>query len=302
MKSFLQNERDASPSQTSASPLPPNRDEKSKIIARLKESFSRGKTPAFQEAKKAQPKHVPASQGLLQMFAGFSASSRKKILLDKESEDGSEVDERNSPLAGRKLEKSNEDTDSGLGSISAKSDGGLSRTPEAGLHFRTESAAGTSKGESRLFSREIQSSEGGSSGVFWPSEPNQSEDDGLARQATSSPKAKRFKIRQPLSPKANFSPMTPEQDSGAQPLYDVPVKMAKRTVSLAMPWSNLTDRIQRQMKRQETEGEMLKFRKFRAKINPGENKTAEDELRKEIRYGSSESQKYLLCPASGQWS
>ncbi|XP_013909697.1 PREDICTED: mismatch repair endonuclease PMS2, partial [Thamnophis sirtalis] len=283
MKSFLQNERDASPLETSACPLPPNRDEKSKIIARLKESFSRGKTPAFQEAKKAQPNHVPASQGLLQMFAGFSASSRKKILLHEESEDGSEVDGRNSPLAGRKLEKSDEDTDSGLGSISAESDGGLSRTPETAVHFRTESAAGSSGGEPRLFSGEIQSSEGGSGGVFWPSEPNQSEGDGFARQATSSPKAKRFKIRQPLSPKANFSAMTSEQDSGAQPLYDVPVKTARRTVSLAVPWSTLTNRIQKQLKRQETEGEMLKFRKFRAKINPGENKTAEDELRKEIR-------------------
>ncbi|ETE59428.1 Mismatch repair endonuclease PMS2, partial [Ophiophagus hannah] len=252
------------------------------IIARLKESFSRGKTSAFQETEKAQPKHRPANQGMFQMFAAFSASPRKKILPNQESEGGSKVDSRDSLLAGRKLEKSNEDTDSGLGSVSAESDGGLS-TPETGVHFRAESAAGSSNREAHFLSAEIQSSECGSSGVSRPSEPNRSEEGGFSRRATSPPKAKRFKIRQSLSPKANFSAATPEQDSGAQPLYDIPVKMEKRTVPLAFSWSTLADRIQRQIKHQETEGEMLKFRQFKAKISPEENKTAEDELRKEIR-------------------
>ncbi|XP_034294678.1 mismatch repair endonuclease PMS2 [Pantherophis guttatus] len=283
LKSFLQNEGEASPSETSTRPFSPNRDETSTIIARLKESVSRGKTFALRETERAQPKHRPTtSQGIFQMLAGFSASPRKKILLNEGSEDGSEVDSRNSPLAGRKLEKPNEDTDSGLGSVSAESDGGLS-TPETAVHFRAESAGDSSKEKSSVSSGEIQSSECGSSGVFLPSEPNQNEEGGFSRQAASSPKAKRFKISQPLSPKAHFSAMTPEQDSDAQPLYDVPVKMEKRTVPLAVSWSSLTGRIQRQIKRQETEGEMLKFRKFRAKISPGENKTAEDELRKEIR-------------------
>ncbi|KAG8145658.1 hypothetical protein E2320_012142 [Naja naja] len=273
---------EAPPLDSSTSPLPPNRGEKSEIIARLKESFSLGKTSAFQETEKAQPKHRPANQGMFQMFAAFSASPRKKMLLNQESEDGSEVDSRDSTLAGRKLGESNEDTDSGLGSVSAESDGGLS-TPETGIHFRAESAAGSSNREPHFLSADIQSSECGSSGVSRPLEPDGSEEGGFSRQATSPPKAKRFKICQSLSPKANFSAATPEQDSGAQPLYDVPVKMEKRTVPLAFSWSTLTDRIQRQIKRQETEGEMLKFRQFKAKISPEENKMAEDELRKEIR-------------------
>uniref|UniRef100_A0A8C6Y2D6 Mismatch repair endonuclease PMS2 n=1 Tax=Naja naja TaxID=35670 RepID=A0A8C6Y2D6_NAJNA len=255
LKSFLRNEKEAPPLDSSTSPLPPNRGEKSEIIARLKESFSLGKTSAFQETEKAQPKHRPANQGMFQM---------------------------DSTLAGRKLGESNEDTDSGLGSVSAESDGGLS-TPETGIHFRAESAAGSSNREPHFLSADIQSSECGSSGVSRPLEPDGSEEGGFSRQATSPPKAKRFKICQSLSPKANFSAATPEQDSGAQPLYDVPVKMEKRTVPLAFSWSTLTDRIQRQIKRQETEGEMLKFRQFKAKISPEENKMAEDELRKEIR-------------------
>ncbi|XP_026543153.1 mismatch repair endonuclease PMS2 [Notechis scutatus] len=282
LESFLRNEKEVSPLESSTSPLPPNRGEKSEIIARLKESFSRGKTSAFQETEKAQPKHRPANQGMFQMFAAFSASPRKKILPSEESEDGSKVDSGDSMFAGRKLEKSNEDTDSGLGSVSAESDGGLS-TPETGVHFRAESAVGSSNREPRCLGAEIQSSECGSSGLSCPSEPNRSEEDGFSQRATSPPKAKRFKILQSLSPKANLSAATPEQDSGAQPLYDIPVKMEKRTVPLAFSWSTLTDRIQRQIKRQETEGEMLKFRQFKAKISPEENKMAEDELRKEIR-------------------
>uniref|UniRef100_A0A8C5WT07 PMS1 homolog 2, mismatch repair system component n=1 Tax=Laticauda laticaudata TaxID=8630 RepID=A0A8C5WT07_LATLA len=282
LKSFLRNKKEVSPLESSTSPLPSNRGEKSEIIARLKESFSRGKTSAFQETEKAHPKHRPANQGMFQMFAAFSASPQKKILPNEESEDRSKVDSRDSMFAGRKLEKSNEDIDSGLGSVSAESDGGLS-TPETGVHFRAKSAAGSSNQEPRCLGAEIQSSECGSSGLSCPSEPNRSEEGDFSQRATSPPKAKRFKILQSFSPKANLSAATPEQDSGMQPLYDIPVKMEKRMVPLAFSWSTLMNRIQRQIKCQETEGEMLKFRQFKAKISPEENKMAEDELRKEIR-------------------
>ncbi|KAL7979226.1 hypothetical protein Chor_015250 [Crotalus horridus] len=272
---------EASPLETSTSPSPPDRNETSKIhlaVARLKESFSRGQTSAFQDSEKAQPKERPPNLGLRQMFAGFSASPRKKTMPGKASEDGNEVISRKSSLAGRKLENSTEDTDSGLGSVSAESDGGFGPS-EMGVRFRAESMAGSPKGEPPVFSGEIQSSDGGSSGVFCPSEPNQGkEDNSFSQPATFSPKAKRFKIHQAISP--NFSERTAEQDS--QPLYDIPVKLEKRTVPLALTWSTLADRIRRQIKRQETEGEMLKCRKFRAKISPEENKMAEDELRKEI--------------------
>ncbi|KAK9393142.1 mismatch repair endonuclease PMS2 [Crotalus adamanteus] len=281
LKSVPQNEKEASPLETSTSPSPPDRNETSKIhlaVARLKESFSRGQTSAFQDSEKAQPKGRPPNLGLRQMFAGFSASPRKKTMPGKASEDGNEVISRKSSLAGRKLENSTEDTDSGLGSVSAESDGGFG-PPEMGVRFRAESMAGSPKGEPPVFSGEIQSSDSGSSGVFCPSEPKQGkEDNSFSQPATFSPKAKRFKIHQAISP--SFSERTAEQDS--QPLYDIPVKLEKRTVPLALTWSTLADRIRRQIKRQETEGEMLKCRKFRAKISPEENKMAEDELRKEI--------------------
>lgn len=201
----------------------------------------------------------------------------------KASEDENEGVCRKSSLAGRKSENSAEDADSGLGSVSTESDGGFG-TPEMGADFRAKSTARSPKGEPRVFSGEIQSSDGGPSGVFGPSEPNQGQEDCFSLPATFSPKAKRFKVNQALSPKANFSERTPEQDS--PPLYDIPVKMEKRTVPLAITWGTLAGRIRKQIKRQETEGERLKFRKFRAKISPEENKMAEDELRKEIRYCS----------------
>ncbi|KAM6423910.1 mismatch repair endonuclease PMS2 [Liasis olivaceus] len=279
LKSILQNEREACPSETSCSFLPPNLGGKAKIdlaVARLRKSFSlsQGKTFAFQEAEKVKQKCRSPDWGKLQMFAGISASPPEKTASNKEAEDGSEVDSRRSPLAGRKLEKSTEDSSSGLGSVSAESDGSLS-TPEMSAHLRAESAVSSPSKEPLVFREEIQSSDCGSGGVFWPSESNQS-------KGNLSPKAKRFKSSQPCSPKASSSEMTCEQDSGAQPLYDVPVKIEKRTVPLTISWSTLADRIQKQIRRQETKGEMLKFRKFRAKISPEESKTAEDELRKEI--------------------
>ena len=64
---------------------------------------------------------------------------------------------------------------------------------------------------------------------------------------------------------------------------DVAVKISKKVVPLAFSMRSLAARI-KQLRHQERpqEGEQ-NYRKFRAKICPGENQAAEDELRKEIR-------------------
>ncbi|XP_063170731.1 mismatch repair endonuclease PMS2 [Candoia aspera] len=315
LKSTLRNETAVPPLETSHSS--PNLGVKIDLaVSRLRESFSLSprKSSAFQEAEKAKQACRSPKQGTLQMFPGISASPQEKTLsykgakdgseldlrrsplagwkleksmedidygLGSSSADGSEVDSRRSPLAGQKLEKSVEGTDSGLGSASAESDGGFS-TPEVGAQLRAESAVGSPSEEPCVFRGEIQSSDCGSFGVFRPSESSQSEGESVSPQADLSPQAKRFKNSPPFAPKASSSETTREQDSGAQPLYDVPVKLEKRTVPLAVSWSTLADRIRKQLRHQETKREMLKCRKFRAKISPEENKTAEDELRKEI--------------------
>ncbi|KAM6156423.1 mismatch repair endonuclease PMS2 [Erethizon dorsatum] len=63
---------------------------------------------------------------------------------------------------------------------------------------------------------------------------------------------------------------------------DVAVKISKKIVPLTFSMSSLAKRInQLHLQKQQNEGEQ-NYRKFRAKICPGENQAAEDELRKEI--------------------
>uniref|UniRef100_A0A8C5BM22 Mismatch repair endonuclease PMS2 n=1 Tax=Gadus morhua TaxID=8049 RepID=A0A8C5BM22_GADMO len=64
---------------------------------------------------------------------------------------------------------------------------------------------------------------------------------------------------------------------------DAPVSLQKRTAPLRFCFQELASRLRRlnELQRQ-MDSDRLKYRRFRAKISPGENQSAEDELRKEI--------------------
>ncbi|XP_068439286.1 mismatch repair endonuclease PMS2 [Clinocottus analis] len=64
---------------------------------------------------------------------------------------------------------------------------------------------------------------------------------------------------------------------------DAPVCLQKRTVPLQFSLQDLAGKVKRlQDLKKQRAGEDLRYRRFRAKINPGENQSAEDELKKEI--------------------
>ncbi|KAM3592279.1 uncharacterized protein V6R79_016218 [Siganus canaliculatus] len=66
-------------------------------------------------------------------------------------------------------------------------------------------------------------------------------------------------------------------------MVDAPVCIQKRTVSLQFSLVDLTGKMKRlQEQQKQKEGEALRYRRFKAKINPGENHSAEEELKKEI--------------------
>ncbi|XP_025778930.1 mismatch repair endonuclease PMS2 [Puma concolor] len=97
----------------------------------------------------------------------------------------------------------------------------------------------------------------------------------------SSPSTRRFKKDGiPLNPDVPQGLVTAQNASASQ--VDVAVKISKKVVPLAFSMRSLAARI-KQLRHQERpqEGEQ-NYRKFRAKICPGENQAAEDELRKEI--------------------
>lgn len=89
----------------------------------------------------------------------------------------------------------------------------------------------------------------------------------------SSPEAKRAR-REDDPPDSKFKMTSLE-------LLDSPVSIQKKTVLLPFSLQELSKRIQR-LQAQQREDSEPKYRRFRAKISPGENQSAEDELKKEI--------------------
>uniref|UniRef100_A0AAR2INJ5 DNA mismatch repair protein S5 domain-containing protein n=1 Tax=Pygocentrus nattereri TaxID=42514 RepID=A0AAR2INJ5_PYGNA len=113
-------------------------------------------------------------------------------------------------------------------------------------------------------------------------------------ERTFSPEAKKFKWdNKPSEQKLVPSSTVRDISSG---LFDKPASVQKKMVPLRFSMMELTrgmDRLKTHQKEQNDQGP--KYRRFRAKINPGENQSAEDELKKEIRWGISLIYFVLLC-------
>ncbi|KAL1264248.1 hypothetical protein QQF64_004603 [Cirrhinus molitorella] len=96
----------------------------------------------------------------------------------------------------------------------------------------------------------------------------------------SSPEAKR--ARHEAEPLAQSCLVDRKNKNGSLQL-DSPVSIQKKTILLQFSLQELSKRMQRlQAQQTENNDQELKYRRFRAKINPGENQSAEDELKKEI--------------------
>ncbi|XP_065749533.1 mismatch repair endonuclease PMS2 isoform X4 [Phocoena phocoena] len=97
----------------------------------------------------------------------------------------------------------------------------------------------------------------------------------------SSPNAKRFrKEGVPLNPDVPPESMKTRNASVSE--VDVAVEINKKIVPLDFSMSSLAKRIKQLCQQEQQQEGGQNYRKFRAKICPGENQAAEDELRKEI--------------------
>uniref|UniRef100_A0A672PCL4 Mismatch repair endonuclease PMS2 n=1 Tax=Sinocyclocheilus grahami TaxID=75366 RepID=A0A672PCL4_SINGR len=73
------------------------------------------------------------------------------------------------------------------------------------------------------------------------------------------------------------------KNKNASTQLDSPVSIQKKTVLLQFSLQELSKRMQRlQAQKKENNDQEPKYRRFRANINPGENQSAEDELKKEM--------------------
>eukprot|EP00070_Physeter_catodon_P017964 XP_023977422.1 mismatch repair endonuclease PMS2 isoform X1 [Physeter catodon] len=97
----------------------------------------------------------------------------------------------------------------------------------------------------------------------------------------SSPNAKRFKKEGvPLNP--DVPPESVKTQNALASELDVAVEINKKIVPLDFSMSYLAKRIKQLCQQEQQREGGQNYRKFRAKICPGENQAAEDELRKEI--------------------
>ncbi|XP_041830869.1 mismatch repair endonuclease PMS2 [Melanotaenia boesemani] len=103
------------------------------------------------------------------------------------------------------------------------------------------------------------------------------------KDSAVSPEAKRARVEKPDIPSEQESNTFTNHMDKTSLMLDAPVCLKKRTVHLKFCLQELAGNMRRLQEQQKHRiVEELRFRRFRAKINPGENQSAEEELKKEI--------------------
>lgn len=112
----------------------------------------------------------------------------------------------------------------------------------------------------------------------------QTEPGPFKEECIGSPDAKRARTEEPFSPANDKSSSISNNSEKATERVDAPVCVRRKAVPLLFSLKELTGRMKKlQDQRAQRTRDVLCYRRFKAKINPGENQSAEEELRKEIR-------------------
>ncbi|XP_074137154.1 mismatch repair endonuclease PMS2 [Sminthopsis crassicaudata] len=254
-------------------------------IARLREAFSLHHTteqssPNLKTRK--QPQDSPRQINLLSFYSTPSPKNSSKRISDKQCKSQEEILDsslgRSSSMNPKPVDS---DKDSEHSSTSTQLDEDV-RTPKRDTHIGRECIL--TLAEDCPFSEESVEpfkKSLGSDNQFsiteWSLEEKSIENNfrNLPQPINDSPlKGKRFKKE--VAPKM----MNSEDCSASQ--VDVAIKVIKKEVLLNFSMSSLTKRLQQLQQQEQQRVKAQNYRRFRAKISPGENQAAEDELRKEI--------------------
>ncbi|CAM9515028.1 unnamed protein product [Bubo scandiacus] len=265
-------------------------------LARLRESFSLHQTTEsnFRSPKKVKQQH--SSRRQMSLDTTLSTVKTQKAVLTKESESRCKMDSKMS-IPSRYLRKLEDNTDSGFCSTS-ESDAGCS-TPEAGGCVSSESVINPPEefcSSEEQLQNECLKTVGCSEKslecdvqVLGPEHKlNQVNDrtnqNKLSQEAnSSSPRVKCSKSRRLKSETDDFKAgKCPEVKNNYTTSVDVLVEVKKKTVPLEFSMKVLAEKVKKVIQQQRRSTETQNYRRFKAKISPGENKVAEDELRKEI--------------------
>ncbi|XP_074742320.1 mismatch repair endonuclease PMS2 [Strix uralensis] len=267
-------------------------------LARLRESFSLHQTTEsnFRSPKKVKQQHSSPRQ--MSLDTTLSTVKTQKAVLTKESESHRKMDSKMS-VPSRYLRKLEDNTDSGFCSTS-ESDAGCS-TPEAGSFVSSESVINPPEefcsSEEQLQNECLKTVGCSEKSLEWDVQVlgpehklNQVNDctnqNKLSQEAnSSSPRVKCSKSRHLKSETDDFKAgKCPEVKNNRNytTSVDVLVEVKKKTVPLEFSMKVLAEKVKKVIQQQQKSTETQNYRRFKAKISPGENKVAEDELRKEI--------------------
>ncbi|XP_043771258.1 mismatch repair endonuclease PMS2 isoform X2 [Cervus elaphus] len=266
-------------------PLRTHGEEKRAVtISRLREAFSlRHSTENKSRGPKAtDPRRVSLRQKSSAQVPRASGPPCSQKHISEPGEEGRTSAQGPHDLMGRvEMEE-----DSGHGSASASSEE-ASSTPETSGHPSTDRAASSPEGrfsQENVESREkLPETDCRFSGTKCHLDQESGSTSRVLPQPTklSSPNAKRFKKEGiPLNP--DVLPESVKTQSASASEVDVAVTINKKIVPLDFSMSSLAKRIKQSCQQEQQRDSQQNYRKFRAKICPGENQAAEDELRKEI--------------------
>ncbi|NXK47642.1 PMS2 endonuclease, partial [Chauna torquata] len=260
-------------------------------LARLRESFSLHQTESnFQSPKRVKQQHSSPRQ--LSLDTVLSAVKTRKAGLREESES---CHETKMSVPSRCLRKLEDNTDSGFCSTS-ESDVGCN-TPEGGSCVNNKSLINLPEEEFCSSEEQLQNKRLKTVGHSEKSLECDVQVLGTERKLN---RVNDWNNQNNLSPEANNSSLRvkgfksesddfkagvhPEEmnTKNYMPSVDVLVEVKKKTVPLEFSMKILAERVRKVIQQQQKSTETQNYRRFRAKISPGENKVAEDELRKEI--------------------
>uniref|UniRef100_A0A8C3LBU5 Mismatch repair endonuclease PMS2 n=1 Tax=Chrysolophus pictus TaxID=9089 RepID=A0A8C3LBU5_CHRPC len=242
-------------------------------LSRLRESFSLHQSESyFQSPKKVKQRHSSTKQ--LSLDTILSTVRTPKTVLSEDSESCHETKSEMS-VPRRFLRKVEENTDSGFCSTSG-SDAGCN-TPEAGSCAVSETVNNPVEEE---FCSSEEQHQNECLKTDGHGEKSSECDIRVSGTDNSLPRVKCFKSEADDF-KAGVHPEV-KNTRNYMPCVDVLVEVKKKTVPLEFSMKALAERVRKIVQQQQKCTEAQNYRRFRAKISPGENKVAEDELRKEI--------------------
>ncbi|CAI9173303.1 unnamed protein product [Rangifer tarandus platyrhynchus] len=272
--------------QDDPAPLRTHGEEKRAVtISRLREAFSLHHSTENKSRgpKATDPRRVSLRQKSSAQFPRASGPPCSQKHISEPGEEGRTSAQGPRDLMGRvEMEE-----DSGHGSASASSEEASSTPETSGTEMSTDRVA--SSPEDKFSQESVESREKlpetdcRLSGTKCHLDQESSSASRVLPQPTklSSPNAKRFKKEGiPLNP--DILPESVKTQSASASEVDVAVKINKKIVPLDFSMSSLAKRIKQLCQQEQQRESQQNYRKFRAKICPGENQAAEEELRKEI--------------------